>query len=273
MSTFLNEYEGFGNALMGIGGMYYAASEKRKEEERKRKELEDERKYQATQADLEWQRKAPLETLTQELRRIQIENAKLSGQKTLVDTYRPRVDKLGTIARTTVPSFEGGQLTYESTDEPIQIPPRVERSPYERVGNDLIDTRNMQVAYKGEDKAAAEKPLYTSAQLINARQQYNKMLADQAGNPSTAQRKAMQSAVDAQAQLIKDIEAGLKSPLMKQESVPESTKPASGVKITAGGTPAKKAAFAKWTAAYEEALAAGATKEEAEILANQVAGE
>lgn len=117
MAQYQNEYEGIGNALMGIGGMYYTASEKRKEEERLRKEKEDERKYQEAQSAKEWERKAPLETLTQELRRIQIENAKLSGQKTLVDTYRPSVDKLGAIARTTVPSFEGGQLSYESTDE------------------------------------------------------------------------------------------------------------------------------------------------------------
>lgn len=277
MAQYQNEYEGMGNALMNIGTMYYNSSEKRKEEERLRKEKEDERKYLAEQADREYERKVPLDILNQELKRIQIENAKLTGQKTLVDTYRPRVDKMGAIARTTVPSFEGGKLSYESTDETMQplnpAQPRAERSPFERVGNDLVDTRTMQAVYKGKDKAAAAKPLYTSAQLVTARQEYNKMLGAQAANPSTASRKAMQTAVDAQAQLVKDIEAGLKTPLMKQEGASETTAPAPGVKMTAGGSPAEKAAFKKWTAAYEEALALGATKDEAEILANEAAGE
>lgn len=120
MAQYQNEYEGMGNALMNIGTMYYNSSEKRKEEERLRKEKEDERKYLAEQADREYERKVPLDILNQELKRIQIENAKLTGQKTLVDTYRPRVDKMGAIARTTVPSFEGGKLSYESTDETMQ---------------------------------------------------------------------------------------------------------------------------------------------------------
>ena len=121
MAQYQNEYEGIGNALMGIGGMYYTASEKRKEEERRRKELEDERKYQEAQADKAYLRQAPLDVLKQKLTEARIASAE--AEKTLKETqtYMPKTQMLGNVARTTMPVRDAeGNLSYESTDETMQ---------------------------------------------------------------------------------------------------------------------------------------------------------
>jgi len=121
MAQYQNEYEGIGNALMGIGGMYYTASEKRKEEERKRKELEDERKYQEAQADKAYLRQAPLDVLKKQLTEARIASAE--AEKTLKETqtYMPKTQMLGNVARTTMPVRDAeGNLSYESTDETMQ---------------------------------------------------------------------------------------------------------------------------------------------------------
>ena len=281
MAQYQNEYEGIGNSLMNIGAMYYSQSEKRKEEERLRKEKMDDRKYLEEQADKEYARKAPLEVLNQELKRIQIENAKLTGQKTLVDTYRPQVDTLGNVARTTVPTFEGGKLSYESTDETISplnpYQPREPRSPYTKVGNQIIDTRTMQPAYTAPaaaSKASGVTPSSLMGQEIKIAGAQAKLdaMSDFDIRKSGTTREAMQKGIDAQKAVLSRYAAPATAPLTKQESADSSTS-ANGVKMTAGGTPAEKAAFAKWTKAYEEAIAIGATKEEAEILANEAAGE
>lgn len=98
MAQYQNEYEGIGNALMGIGGMYYTASEKRKEEERLRKEKEDERKYLSEEAAKEWERKAPLELLKQQLAEARIASAEAEKSR---PTYTVAGDQL--ITQTRVP--------------------------------------------------------------------------------------------------------------------------------------------------------------------------
>jgi len=278
VAQYQNEYEGMGNALMNIGTMYYNSSEKRKEEERRRKELEDERKYTAAESAKEWERKAPYEAVKTALAEARIAAAQAEKTRIETQTYMPKTQMLGNVARTTMPVRDAaGNLSYESTDEIMQslnpTQPRVEKSPYVRVGNDLVDTTTMQPVYKGKDKAAAAKPLYTSAQLLSAKQSLIQLQAKQASEMSPRTREALQPSIDAQMAIVKDIEAGLTAPLMNKENVPQTSTPAPGVKMTAGGSPASKAAFEKWTAAYKEALALGATKDEAEILANEAAGE
>ena len=103
MAQYQNEYEGIGNALMGIGGMYYTASEKRKEEERLRKEKEDERKYLSEEAAKEWERKAPLELLRQQLAEARIASAEAEKSR---PKYTVAGDQLITQMR--VPG-EGGE--------------------------------------------------------------------------------------------------------------------------------------------------------------------
>lgn len=278
MAQYANEYEGVGSALMNIGSLYYSQSEKRKEEERRRKELEDERKYQETQAEKAYQRQVPLETLKQELARIKVENAKATGEKTRLEASRPIISGRGNTMVTQTPFVnEDGSYGWNSEEKIVApaTPPREPRSPFMRVGSDLIDTTTMQRVYKGEGKAAAEKPLYTAAQLLSAKQRLIALQAEQAKTLYQAQRAALQPSINSQEQIVKDIEAELAKKPTKETATPKPpmSEGTADVKITAGGTPAEKAAFAKWTAAYQEARALGATKEEAEILANQATGE
>lgn len=121
MAQYQNEYEGMGNALMNIGSMYYADSARKKEEARKRKELEDERKYQEAQADKAYARQAPLELLKQKLAEARIASAEADKVRTETQTYMPKTQMLGNIARTTMPVRDAnGNLSYESTDETMQ---------------------------------------------------------------------------------------------------------------------------------------------------------
>lgn len=162
MSQFLNEYEGVGNALMNIGSMYYADSERKKEEARKRKELEDERKYQEAQADKAYARQAPLELLKQKLAEARIASAEADKVRTETQTYMPKTQMLGNIARTTMPVRDAnGNLSYESTDETMQplnpTQAREPKSPYVEVGNEIVDTRTMTPAYTGKASARTAK--------------------------------------------------------------------------------------------------------------------
>lgn len=121
MAQYQNEYEGMGNALMNIGTMYYNSSEKRKEEERLRKEKEDERKYLASEADKEWQRKAPYEAVKSALAEARIAAAQAEKTRIETQTYMPKTQMLGNVARTTMPVRDAaGNLSYESTDETMQ---------------------------------------------------------------------------------------------------------------------------------------------------------
>ena len=230
MAQYQNEYEGIGNSLMNIGAMYYSQSEKRKEEERLRKEKMDDRKYLEEQADKEYDRKAPLEVLNQELKRIQIENAKLTGQKTLVDTYRPQVDTLGNVARTTVPTFEGGKLSYESTDETISplnpYQPREPRSPYTKVGNQIIDTRTMQPAYTAPATTSKTSGVSQSALMgqeikIAGAQAKLDAMSDFDIRKSGTTREALQKGIDAQKAVLSRYAAPATAPAAQTGPLPK----------------------------------------------------
>lgn len=99
MPQFVNEYEGFGNALMNIGEMYAAKSEREKEEKRRKQEmleaearrkaekLED-RTYAEGQAELERKRTAPLDELKMRVQEIK-------AQRELMEANRPRIHSGG----------------------------------------------------------------------------------------------------------------------------------------------------------------------------------
>lgn len=271
MPTYANEYEGFGNALMNIGSMYYSQEEKKKEEERLRKEKEDERKYLADQAEVEWKRRAPIEEMKAAL--LAAKQASTEAERN-----RPRYFNSGSerITQMRVPDGKGGYEFVEGS-EPIKEQPRAqrERSPFVRVGNDLVDTTTMQSVYKGESTAKAAKPLFTEKDLLAAKTKLNEMQIDLGQILVPAEKAAAQSAIDNQMGIVDTIKQRIETPLMKPaaDASTPAPNPDAPAKVTAGGTPAEKAAFAKWTAAYEEAIALGATKEEAEILANEAAGE
>lgn len=267
-----------GNALMNIGSMYYSQSEKRKEEERRRKELEDERKYQETQAEKAYQRQVPLDVLKQELARIKVENEKATGEKTRLEASRPRISGRGNTMVTQTPFVnEDGSYGWNSEEKIVApaTPPREPRSPFTKVGNEIVDTRTMQPVYTG---AAKEKSSgMTPGQYAST---MDRIDSDEMRIKAMSKFDLAKSGTTKD-ELLKGLEArrkraeSLYNPPKEKAATPKPpmSEGTADVKITAGGTPAEKAAFAKWTAAYNEALALGATKEEAEILANQATGE
>ena len=207
MAQYQNEYEGIGNSLMNIGAMYYAQSEKRKEEERLRKEKEDERKYLAEQADKEWQRKAPLNLLKEKLVEARTAAAEAQRLKATVQTFTPKTQLLGNIARTTMPNIgPNGEVSYESTDETISplnpYQPREPRSPYTKVGNQIIDTRTMQPAYTAPATTSKTSGVSQSALMgqeikIAGEQAKLDAMSDFDIRKSGTTREALQKGIDA----------------------------------------------------------------------------
>lgn len=120
MPTYANEYEGFGNALMNIGSMYYSQEEKKKEEARLRKEKEDERKYLADQSALEWERKAPAEKIKAALAQIRLAQAQASK-------YTVAGNQL--IEQTLVPDETGALQPFESRETLAPLNPYQQRPP------------------------------------------------------------------------------------------------------------------------------------------------
>lgn len=217
MAQYQNEYEGIGNSLMNIGDMYYAQSEKRKEEERLRKEKEDERKYLAEQADKEWQRKAPLNLLKEKLVEARTAAAEAQRLKATVQTFTPKTQLLGNIARTTMPNIgPNGEVSYESTDETISplnpYQPREPRSPYTEVGNQIIDTRTMQPAYTAPATAAKAPGGFTSAQELAARQKVIDAKADRAKEQRSSKHPALDAIIAEREAVYNDIVNARKAP-------------------------------------------------------------
>lgn len=260
MPQYQNEYEGFGNALMNIGSLYYSQEEKKKEEARLRKEKEDERKYLAEQAEVEWNRRKPIEEYKQAL-------ALAKQASTEAERNRPRYFNSGSerITQVRVPDGKGGYEFVEGS-EPIKEQPRTQRelSPYVEVGGNLVDTRTMEAVYKGESKAKAAKPLYTPSDLTRAETAYNNMLVKQASEVMPQKREAMQVGIDKQAEVVKRISDYINTPLIEQESAGANT-PAP----TSGDATKKEAAalsaYAAGNTAVGDAYVAGANEGKANV--------
>lgn len=112
MPQFVNEYEGVGNALMGLGAQYYADSERKKEEKRRKQEMleaearrkaekMDDRAYAEKRSNLEYERNAPLE-------KLKLEAARLKAAREEAEMTRPRVSGVGSTAFITTPNMVDG---------------------------------------------------------------------------------------------------------------------------------------------------------------------
>lgn len=116
MPQFVNEYEGVGNALMGLGAQYSARSEREKEEKRRKQELLEaearrkaekleDRTYAEGQAELERKRTAPLE-------KLRLEAARLKAEREKAELTRPRTSGVGNTIIQQRPKFgEDGAFT------------------------------------------------------------------------------------------------------------------------------------------------------------------
>ena len=109
MPQFVNEYEGFGNALIKLGAQYYADSERKEEEKRRKQELLEaeerrrtekleDRKYAEEQAEIAYKRTAPLETL-------KLEAARLKAEREKAELTRPRTSGVGNTIIQQKPKF------------------------------------------------------------------------------------------------------------------------------------------------------------------------
>ncbi len=248
MAQYQNPYEGIGTSLMNIGAMYYSQSEKRKEEERLRKEKMDDRKYLEEQADKEWQRKAPLNLLKEKLVEARTAAAEAQRLKATVQTFTPKTQLLGNIARTTMPNIgPNGEVSYERTDETISplnpYQPREPRSPYTKVGNQIIDTRTMQPAYTAPTTTSKTSGVSQSALMgqeikIAGEQAKLDAMSDFDIRKSGTTREALQKGIDAKKATLSRYAAPATAPLTKQESADSSTS-ANGVEGTPNATGAK----------------------------------
>lgn len=231
MPQYQNEYEGFGNALMNLG-------EKKREEERLRKEKEDERKYLAEQAEIEWQRRAPLAELKLATEAARQKSAEAQARLAESKTGAPTTQMLGNTARTSQRvQLPDGSWTTKTSDEvmsPLNQYPERQYAPklvplgagdYGPAGTYSISADGTKT-YVGAPPASAAKAAtggFTSAQELAARQKVIDARADRVKAMDTTKHPALDAIIAEREAVYNDIVNARKAPAAGAPSKATST--------------------------------------------------